>query len=92
MSDKIGKVFEAIISSVTRFGIFVELPNTVEGLVSYSQIEDDYYIYNEKIMEAKGELSGKVYRPGDRVYVRLINADILNRRLDFVFAGKSDGL
>ncbi|MCL2565483.1 MAG: ribonuclease R [Defluviitaleaceae bacterium] len=85
MSGKEGQVFDGIISSVTRFGIFVELPNTVEGLVSYGHIEDDYYIYNEKLMEAKGEQSGKIYRPGHKVRVRLLNADLQNRRLDFVF-------
>ena len=90
MSDKVGKVFEGIISSVTSFGIFVELPNTVEGLVSYSHLEDDYYIYYEKTMEAKGELSGKAYRPGQKVKVWLINADVLNRRLDFAFYNETN--
>jgi len=91
MSDKVGEVFGGIISSVTRFGIFVELPNTVEGLVSYSHIEDDYYIYNEKTMEAKGESSGNIYRPGQKVSVRLINADLINKRLDFVFDKQNGG-
>lgn len=85
MSDKVGQVFDGIISAVTRFGIFVELPDTIEGLVSYAHIEDDYYIYNEKLMEARGEQRGKVYSPGNKVRVRLINADLQNRRLDFVF-------
>jgi len=89
MADKVGEEFEGIISSVTRFGIFVELPNTVEGLVSYGHIEDDYYIYNEKLMQAVGEGSGRVYRPGQKVRVRLINADLINRRLDFVFARRN---
>ena len=88
MMDKVGQRFDAIISSVTKFGIFVELPDTVEGLVSYAHIEDDYYVYNEKTMQAVGEDSGRVYRPGQKVRVRLINADLVNRRLDFVFDGK----
>ena len=86
MSDKVGDLFDAIISSVTRFGIFVELPDTVEGLISYGHIEDDYYVYNEKTMQAVGEDFGKVYRPGQKVRVKLINADVVNRRLDFIFA------
>jgi len=88
MADKVGQSFDAVISSVTSFGIFVELPDTVEGLVSYAHIEDDYYVYNEKSMQAVGEESGRVYRPGQRVRVRLINADLVARRLDFVFDGK----
>ena len=88
MADKVGRSFEAVISSVTSFGIFVELPDTVEGLVSYAHIEDDYYVYNEKTMQAVGEDSGRVYRPGQRVRVCLINADLVARRLDFVFDGK----
>jgi len=91
MADKIGQVFEAVISHVTSFGIFVELPDTVEGLVSYAHIEDDYYVYNEKTMQAVGEESGRIYRPGQRVSVKLINADLINRRLDFVFDGEVMG-
>jgi len=85
MADKVGMEFDAIISSVTGFGIFVELENTVEGMVSLAHIEDDYYIYNEKSMEVVGEQNGKIYKLGQKVKVKLSNADLENRRLDFLF-------
>lgn len=78
-----GEVFEGIISNVTSFGMFVELENTIEGLVRMSSLEDDYYVYNDKTYSLIGERSRKVYRIGDVVNVTLIKADISARKIEF---------
>jgi ribonuclease R len=86
MSDKVGEEFNAIISGVTSFGMFVELDNTIEGLITMSNLEDDYYMYDDKHFCLIGEHTGKVYRIGDEVKVRLVRADIITRQIDFVLA------
>lgn len=83
MQDKIGQVFEGIISNVTPFGFFVELENTIEGLVRVSTLEDDYYVFNEKTYQLIGEKSKKVYKIGDRVKVMLIDANVPLRQIEF---------
>ena len=83
MQDRIGEEFEAIITSVTNFGMFVELDNSVEGLVHISYLTDDYYNYHEKSYSLVGERTGRSYRIGDPVKVRLIRADKQERALDF---------
>ena len=84
MADKIGMEYEGIISGVTRFGIYVQLPNTVEGLVRISSIEDDYYVYNEKHYCLIGERTRKIYRLGDIVKVWVVDVNIAERNIDFV--------
>jgi ribonuclease R len=84
MSQFIGEEFNGVISSVTSFGFFVELPNTIEGLVRVESIEDDYYVYNEKSYSLVGERTKKVYKIGDEVKVRLIKADIEIKKIDFI--------
>ena len=83
MEDKIGEEYDGIVSSVTNFGIFVELDNTVEGLIKYEKLGDEYFIYNEERREAIGENSHKVYKIGDKVKIRVIDANKLLRRIDF---------
>ena len=83
MEDKIGEEYDGIVSSVTNFGIFVELDNTVEGLIRYEKLGDEYFIYNEERREAIGENSDKVYKIGDKVKIRVIDANKLLRRIDF---------
>ena len=83
MENKIGEEYEGIISSVTNFGIFVELDNTVEGLIRYEQLGDEYFIYNEERKEAIGENSHKIYKIGDKVKIRVAEANKLLRRIDF---------
>lgn len=85
-----GEVFEGIISGVTSFGMFVELSNTIEGLVRMSSMEDDYYIFNEKQYSLIGEKSRKVYRIGDTVNVMLVRADIAARKIEFTIVDNKE--
>ncbi|SFJ42952.1 ribonuclease R [Halobacillus dabanensis] len=87
MQDKIGEEFEGVISSITSFGMFVELPNTVEGLVHVSTLTDDYYHYHEKQYAMIGERTGNVFRIGDEVTIRVTNVNIEERVVDFEIDG-----
>jgi ribonuclease R len=87
MEDKIGMEFDGIISSVTNFGLFVELPNTIEGLVHISYLTDDYYHYDEQHYALIGERTGKIYRIGDEITVRVINVNKDERIVDFEIVG-----
>ena len=84
MQDKIGDKFDGIISGVMANGIFVELENTVEGLVHISKMDDDYYIYIEKHHCLMGKRTRNVYRLGDKVTIKVNAVDIVNRRVDFI--------
>jgi len=86
MAERIGEEYEGIISSVTSFGFFVELENTVEGLVHVSHMEDDFYIFDEVNHALIGERKRKLYRIGDTVRVRVLSVDVANRSIDFVLA------
>lgn len=91
MMDRIGEEFEGIISSVTSFGIFVELPNTVEGLVHITDLDDDYYIYDEQHLMLLGQRTKNIYRLGDSVKVVCSRVDIDNREIFFdIIATESD--
>lgn len=81
MKDKIGEVFDATISSVTNFGIFVALENTVEGLIRIDELPDDTYLYMEKSLKLKGV--GHMYSLGDKVKVVLTNVSLQSRNIDF---------
>lgn len=83
MSDKVGEEFEGIISSVTNFGMFVELDNTVEGLIRLSDLTDDYYHYHEMQHALIGERTSKIYRIGDEVKVRIARVNIDDHTIDF---------
>lgn len=84
MASKIGETYEAIVSGVTSFGVFVELDNTVEGLVHVSNMEDDYYHFNEKSMALVGERTGRTFRIGDKVKVKVEHVNMAERQIDFV--------
>lgn len=87
MEDKIGEQFEGIISSVTNFGMFVELPNTIEGLVHVSYMTDDYYHYDERHFAMIGERTGNIFRIGDEITVRVINVNLDEYAIDFEIVG-----
>ena len=78
--------FDGIISSVAPFGFFVELENSVEGLVRIADLDDDYYAYDEKTFSLRGERSGKIYKIGDEAKVILANVDVLSHQIDFVLS------
>lgn len=83
MQDKIGEVYEGVISSVTSFGLFIELENTVEGLVHVTTLTDDYYIFDKDHHCYVGEHLAKIYRIGDVVQIVVVNADKAQRIIDF---------
>ena len=83
MLDKVGEEFEGIISSVTSFGMFIELENTVEGLIRLSAMTDDYYHFDEGHMALIGERTSKVYRIGDDVKVRVAKVNMDDHTIDF---------
>lgn len=84
MLDKIGEEFTGIISSVTSFGLFVELENTVEGLVHVSYMTDDYYHYSDRHHALIGEMTGKVFRIGDEVNIKVMDVNMDEHAVDFV--------
>lgn len=83
MSYHLGEEFEGIISGVTGWGLYVELPNTVEGLVHVNTLRDDYYVFNQESYELCGEMTKKVYKLGDKVRVRVADADKMLKTVDF---------
>lgn len=83
MSYHLGEVFEGIISGVTGWGLYVELPNTVEGLVHVNTLRDDYYVFDQESYELRGEMTKKVYKLGDKVRVRVAEADKMLKTVDF---------
>lgn len=85
MEDKIGQVFDGIISGVTNWGIYVELPNTIEGMVALAMLDDDYYEFDEKNMLVFGRKSGKSYRLGDKVKVVVAKVSKELGTIDFLF-------
>ncbi|MGI6109534.1 MAG: ribonuclease R [Eubacteriaceae bacterium] len=83
MTGHIGEVFNGKISGVTGFGFFVELPNTVEGLVKMTALNDDYYIYDEGLHRLVGQRFGKIYELGQPIKVKTVGADKMARQVDF---------
>lgn len=86
MKKHIGEEFVGVISSVTSFGIFVELENTIEGLVGIDELDDDYYVFDDSRMCLKGERTKKTYQLGDKLTIRVVAADPESRRIDFSLA------
>ena len=90
MKAHVGEEFDGVISGVTGWGIYVELPNTVEGLVSVNSMWDDYYIYDENAFCLTGESTGKTYRLGQKVTVVVEDADPATRTVDFRLKREED--
>lgn len=83
MADQVGEHFDAVISSVTSFGMFIQLPNTVEGLVHISNLTDDFYSFDEKTLTLTGRGTHKKFKIGQPIKVTLINANVEQHQLDF---------
>ena len=83
MSHHVGEVFDGYISSITSFGFFVSLPNTIEGLVHMTSLTDDYYAYDEKNLILIGEHTGRMFKMSDPVKVRVLEANKLEKTIDF---------
>ena len=84
MQNKIGEEYEGIISSITSFGMFVELENTVEGLVRVADMKDDYYIYDDINKTLIGKETGKIFKLGQKVNIEVVSADKQTRKIDFI--------
>jgi ribonuclease R len=83
MEDKIGEVYEGIISSVTNFGIFVELDNTIEGLIRFENLGDEYFVYDDQNKTLLGENSKVLYKIGNKITIEVLSANKDTREIDF---------
>jgi ribonuclease R len=83
MEERVGDTFDAVVSSVTSFGMFIQLENTVEGLIHISNMKDDYYEFDEKSMSMHGRSTGKIFKVGQPIQVKLIRRDVEHRQIDF---------
>ena len=90
MQQHLGEIFEGVISSITKWGMYVELPNTVEGLVHVANMRDDHYEYDENRYELIGTHTNKVYKLGQRIRIRVTGADRLLRTIDFEIAEEGE--
>ena len=92
IKEHIGEIFEGVISGMTKWGIYVQLPNTIEGMVHVMSMVDDYYEYHEQRHEMVGEVTGKTYKLGQLVTIQVAGADITRRTIDFDFVDYWSGL
>jgi ribonuclease R len=91
MKEKTGQEFEGIISGLTDWGIFVELTeNKCEGMIRMRDLDDDFYEFDESNFRLKGNRTGKIYRLGDHIRIRVKSADLMKKQIDFVPAGAKD--
>lgn len=86
MSRHIGEVYEGVISGITGYGLYVELPNTVEGMIHVTSLCDDYYYYDDEHYEMVGQDRGNVYKLGEKVMIQVVKADMQSRTIDFELA------
>ena len=84
MSKRIGKEYDGVISGVTNWGLYVELPNTVEGLIRVNDLTGDYFVFDEEHMELVGEMTRKRYKLGQKIRVQVADTDKLTRTIDFI--------
>ena len=83
MQDKIGEEYEGIISNITAFGVFVELENTVEGLVRFENLGDEYFEYDEEHKRLIGEVTKEIFNIGEKMRIKVIEASKETRRISF---------
>ncbi len=88
MQKHIGEAFEGVISGLTNWGIYIELPNTIEGMVSLANMKDDYYVFDQEHMILTGEKKHKTYALGQKLYIQVVNADKLLKTIDFSIIGE----
>ena len=90
MQDRIGEIYEGVISGITAWGIYVELPNTVEGMIHVSRLYGDYYYYSEESYEMIGRDSGRRFKLGQKIKIMVDGVDYLQKSVDFVLAWEED--
>ena len=90
MMEHIGETFEGVISGITTWGMYVELPNTVEGMIRVSEMKDDYYVYDEERYQMVGEHTKKIYKLGQMVKVEVVAADKILRTIDFALVEEEE--
>ena len=90
MEERIGEIYDGVICGITQWGIYVELPNTVEGLIHVSALAGDYFYYDEETCEMVGKETGASYKLGQRVTIQVKGVDRLARTVDFVFPVQPD--
>lgn len=84
MEKHIGEIYEGVISSITNWGVYVELPNTVEGMIHVSNLPGDYYSYDESTYEMVGEKTGRRFKLGEKIKIRVHDTDKIARTIDFL--------
>ncbi|MDD2979401.1 MAG: ribonuclease R [Hespellia sp.] len=85
MKERIGECYEGVISGITKWGLYVELPNTIEGMIHVTNMHDDHYDYNEERYEMVGEHTRKTYKLGQKVNIKVLGVDQISRTIDFEF-------
>ncbi len=90
MGKFIGEEFDGVVSGITNYGMYVELPNTVEGMVRITSLADDYYYYDEEKYELIGEKTHNTYKLGQKVRISVLGIDKIKRTIDFELAAKVD--
>ena len=91
MEDKVGNEYDAIISSITKWGMFAQLENTVEGLIRFENMgEEEYFIYDDENKILRGEKTNKVYKIGQKIKVEVIGASKQMRTVDFMLKHETD--
>ena len=90
MSKRIGEVYPAVISSITLFGIFAETEFGIEGLISMTDLDDDYYEYDDKLLMLKGRNTQKTFNIGDSILISVKRADSTLREIDYVIERSED--
>lgn len=92
MDKRIGQVFDGVISSITNWGLYVELPNTIEGMVHVTALDGDYYYYDEQSYEMVGEHTNKRYKLGQKVRIQVVGTNRINRTIDFKIVSEEEDL